>query len=110
MTEPDWDGIAESRDFQDLLESRKRFLIPSVTFFCLYFIAFLCLLGWAPDAMAEQVIGNVSVALILGASIVFLTFLMAWLYVRKSAEWGETSKRIVAANSPYRAPADGGAR
>jgi uncharacterized membrane protein (DUF485 family) len=110
MSDPDWDGIAESRDFRDLQDSRRRFLVPSIAFFSAYFVVFLCLLGWAPDAMSEQVLGNISVALILGASIVFLTFVMAWLYTRKSAEWGEMAERIRAANTAYRASADGGAR
>jgi uncharacterized membrane protein (DUF485 family) len=108
--EPDWGAIAASPEFQELLASRRRFLIPGVTFFCLYFLAFLSLLGWAPDTMAEHVLGTISLALVLGASVVFLTFVMAWLYTRKSAEWSELSRRVTAAARPPRSPAEGGAR
>jgi uncharacterized membrane protein (DUF485 family) len=92
----DWDAIAESPQFQELLRSRRRFLVPSVAFFCAYFLAFLSLLAWAPDTMAKQVIGSITLALVLGASVVVLTFVMAWLYTRKSAEWSELSRRVVA--------------
>ncbi|MEA2442839.1 MAG: hypothetical protein QOJ12_131 [Thermoleophilales bacterium] len=108
--EPDWDGIAESPEFQALLASRRRFLVPSVAFFCAYFVAFLALLAWAPDAMAKHVLGSVSVALLLGASVVFLTFVMAWLYTRKSAQWSDLSRRVTAAATPPPAPVERSAR
>jgi uncharacterized membrane protein (DUF485 family) len=92
----DWDAIAEAPEFQELLRSRRRFLVPSVAFFCAYFLAFLSLLAWAPDTMAKQVIGSISLALVAGASIVVLTFVMAWLYTRKEAEWSDLSRRVVA--------------
>jgi uncharacterized membrane protein (DUF485 family) len=91
---PDWDAIAQSREFQELLRSRKRFLVPAVAFFCGYFLAFLALLAWAPESMAEHAVGSISWALVWGASVVFVGFVMAWLYSRKSAEWAELSQRV----------------
>jgi uncharacterized membrane protein (DUF485 family) len=95
--EPDWTGIARSPEFRELVRSRRRFLVPAVAFFSAYFVAFLCLLAWAPDTMAEHVAGSVSLALVLGTSVILVGFVMAWLYSRKSAEWSELSKRVTVA-------------
>jgi uncharacterized membrane protein (DUF485 family) len=91
---PDWDAIADSREFQELLRSRRRFLVPAVAFFCGYFLAFLALLAWAPDSMADRAVGSITWALVWGASLVVMTFVMAWLYSRKSAEWGQLAQRV----------------
>jgi uncharacterized membrane protein (DUF485 family) len=91
---PDWTAIAASREFQELLRSRRRFLVPAVAFFCGYFLAFLSLLAWAPDSMAEHAVGSISWALVWGASLVFMAFVMAWLYSRKSAEWTRMAQRV----------------
>jgi uncharacterized membrane protein (DUF485 family) len=105
--EPDWDAIAESPEFLELLRSRRRFVVPATTFFFGYFVTFLCLLAWAPDTMAKQVIGSVSIALVAGVSVVAVGFTMTWLYTRHSAEWGAMSERVAAG---ARRPSTGGAR
>jgi uncharacterized membrane protein (DUF485 family) len=105
--EPDWDAIAESPEFRELERSRRRFLVPATTFFCTYFVVFLCLLAYAPDTMAKHAIGSVTVALLAGVSVVLVGFVMAWLYTRRSAGWAELSERVAAS---ARRPAGGGAR
>ena len=105
--EPDWDAIAESPEFRELERSRRSFLVPATTFVCAYFATFLCLLAFAPDTMAKHAIGSVSFALLAGVSVVLVGFVMAWLYMRKSAGWAELSERVAAT---ARRPARGGVR
>ena len=105
--EPDWDAIAESPEFRELERSRRHFLVPATAFFSAYFLVFLCLLAFAPDAMAKHAIGSISYALLAGVSVVLVGFVMAWLYTRKSAGWAELSERVAAT---ARRPARGGAR
>jgi uncharacterized membrane protein (DUF485 family) len=64
--QPDWTALAHSREFRELMASRRRFLVAGTVFYCAYFVAFLCLLGFAPDTMSDSVLGSVSLALVLG--------------------------------------------
>ena len=45
------------------MASRRRFLVAGTAFSSAYFLAFLCLLGFAPDTMSENLFGSVSYAL-----------------------------------------------
>ena len=85
--EPDWGALARSPQFRELMASRRRFLVAGTAFYSLYFLAYLCLLGFAPDTMSKYLFGSVSYALAGGMSLVVLAFVMAFLHARKSGEW-----------------------
>lgn len=98
--EPDWTALARSREFRELTASRRRFLVAGTAVYCSCFVAFLCLLGFAPDTMSESVFGSVSLALVLGMSLIVLAFVMAYLHARKGDEWDRMARRVVAASEP----------
>jgi uncharacterized membrane protein (DUF485 family) len=98
--EPDWSALARSPQFHELMASRRRFLVAGTTFYCGYFLAFLCLLGFAPDTMSERVVGSVSLALVLGMSLIVVAFVMAYLHARKADEWDRMAQRVVATLEP----------
>ena len=52
------------------MASRRRFLVAGTAFYSLYFLAYLCLLGFAPDTMSKYLFGSVSYALAGGMSLV----------------------------------------
>ena len=54
------------------------------------------LYGWAPDAMGKPAIGSITWALLSGAGLIALTFVMAWAYARKARDWEEMSARALA--------------
>ena len=68
--EPDWAALARSPQFRELMASRRRFLVAGTAFYSLYFLAYLCLLGFAPDTMGKYLFGSVSYALAGGMSLV----------------------------------------
>jgi uncharacterized membrane protein (DUF485 family) len=94
--EPDWTALARSPRFRELVASRRRFLVAGTAFYSLYFLAFLCLLGFAPDTMSENAFGSVSLALVGGMSLVVLAFAMAFLHARKSGEWERMAQGVLA--------------
>ena len=93
--EPDWTALARSPEFHDLETSRRRFLVAGTAFYTAYFLAFLGLLAWAPDTMSKAVVGSVTLALVLGMSLVLLAFVMAFLHARKCNEWDRLAQRVV---------------
>ena len=98
--EPDWAAIARSPQFKELTASRRRFLIAATCFYCAYFFGFLCLLAFAPDTMAKPVFGSVTLALVLGMSLVVLAFVMAFLHARRANQWDRMAARVVESITP----------
>ena len=92
---PDWSAIADSPQFRELVHRRRRFVVAGTLFYTLYFIAYLALLGLAPDLMATQVIGSITLALLGGLSICALAPIMAALYVRRAADFDELGRRAL---------------
>jgi uncharacterized membrane protein (DUF485 family) len=94
LVEPGWEAIARDPRFRALVASRRRFVVRATVFYSLYFVAFLALLGFAPDFMAKEVIGSISLALLGGLSICALTVAMGWVYLRRSAEWDRLAEEL----------------
>jgi len=94
-TTPDWSAIARSPQFRELVERRRRFVVAGTLFYTLYFVVYLALLGFAPDLMAKEVIGSISLALLGGLSVCALTPIMGVLYVRRADELEREAERVV---------------
>ncbi len=60
----------------ELVRDRRRFTATATLVYSLYFVAFLALLGWAPDAMGKEVAG-LTLALWGGLSVCALTVVFA---------------------------------
>ena len=104
LAEPGWEALARNPHFRELVASRRRFVAAGTAFYCAYFVAFLALLGFAPDFMAKEVLG-ISLALWGGLSICALTVVMAAAYARRAGRWERTGAargRGGAAMSPRR--------
>jgi uncharacterized membrane protein (DUF485 family) len=94
-TTPDWSAIARSPQFRELVERRRRFVLAATLFYTLYFVAYLALLGFAPDLMGKEVIGSISLALLGGLSVCALTPIMGFIYVRRADELEREAERVV---------------
>ena len=71
----------------ELHTSRRRFTLTGMAIQTGALILVMGLYGFAPDAMGEPAIGTITWALLSGAGLVFLTFVMAIAYSRKAREW-----------------------
>ncbi len=49
-----WDKIADSREFQDLMATKKTFIVPAFIFFVVYYFALPVLVGYAPQFMSTK--------------------------------------------------------
>jgi uncharacterized membrane protein (DUF485 family) len=94
LAEPDWEALARHPHFRELVSSRRRFVARVTVFYCLYFVVFLALLGWAKDLMSDEVLG-ISVALWAGLSICALTVILAAAYARRAPAWEAMAQRVV---------------
>jgi uncharacterized membrane protein (DUF485 family) len=94
LAEPNWEALARHPHFRELVASRRRFVARVTAFYCLYFVAYLALLGYAKDFMAKEVVG-LTLALWGGFSICALTVILAYAYARRAPAWERMSQRVV---------------
>jgi uncharacterized membrane protein (DUF485 family) len=91
----EWDRIAETREFKDLLAIKKTFIIPAFLFFIVYYFLLPILVGYAPEFMSTKVIGMVNLAYLFALSQFFMAWTVAWLYVKAANNFDRLAKDIV---------------
>lgn len=94
-TQTEWDRIAATKQFKDLMATKKVFIVPAFVFFVTYYFALPILVGYAPNLMATKVIGPVNLAYLFALSQFFVAWLIAWLYVRAASGFDELAKDII---------------
>src|SRR4051812_44190704 len=90
----DWDKVAAGDEFKRLLASKRRFIVPAVVFFVVYYFALPVLVGYAPRLMDTRVLG-VNLAYLFALSQFFMAWVVAALYVRAAVGWDESARRII---------------
>jgi uncharacterized membrane protein (DUF485 family) len=91
----EWDRIAARPEFQDLIATKKIFIIPAFVFFVVYYFALPVLVGYAPKFMSIKVIGNVNLAYLFALSQFFMAWIIAWLYVKAAGDFDKLAHDIV---------------
>lgn len=91
----EWDRIAASPEFKDLMATKKVFVVPAFIFFVVYYFALPALVGYAPQFMATKVIGNVNLAYLFALSQFFVAWAIAYLYVRAANNIDKLAKDII---------------
>ena len=91
----EWDRIAETQEFKDLMATKRTFIIPAFAFFLVYYFMLPVLVGYAPQFMATKVIGVVNLAYLFALSQFFMAWIIAWLYVRAANNFDNLAKDII---------------
>jgi uncharacterized membrane protein (DUF485 family) len=89
-----WDKIAESKEFQDLMATKKVFIVPAFIFFVVYYFALPVLVGYAPQFMSIK-IGFVNLAYLFALSQFFVAWIIAGLYVKAANNFDRLAKDIL---------------
>jgi uncharacterized membrane protein (DUF485 family) len=90
-----WDRIADSRQFKDLMATKKMFIVPAFIFFVVYYFLLPVLVGYAPAFMSTKVLGNVNIAYLFALSQFFVAWIIAALYVKAANDFDRLSKDII---------------
>jgi len=80
----DWHKAAASPEFRELVETRRRFVIPATVFFLVWYFGFIVLAGYAPEFMGQKLIGGMTVGYVLALSQFVMTWFLGWLYLRRA--------------------------
>jgi uncharacterized membrane protein (DUF485 family) len=89
-----WDEIANGRPFQDLMDTKRMFIVPAFVFFVVYYFALPVLVGYAPQFMSTKV-GFVNLAYLFALSQFFVAWIIAGLYVKAANNFDRLAKDIL---------------
>lgn len=89
-----WDRIADSKEFKDLMATKRIFIVPAFIFFVLYYFALPVLVGYAPAFMSTKVLG-VNLAYMFALSQFFVAWIIAGLYVRAADDFDRLANDIL---------------
>ena len=93
--QPDWTAIEHSQEFQSLVRSKMRFIVPATIFFIAYYFALPILVGYFPAVMERKVIGNINVAYLFALSEFAMAWIIMALYVRNARATDAQEQRVL---------------
>jgi uncharacterized membrane protein (DUF485 family) len=97
-TKIDWEAVEQSREFQELVARRRRFVIPCTVFFLAWYMAFILVCAYAPDFMGESVYEGLTVGYCYALTQFVMVFGLGLLYLRKSdREFDPLAERAIEA-------------
>ena len=91
---PNWDQIAASKEFQNLVTKKRQFIFPVFAFFFVYYFLLPILVGFAPNLMSKPIIGALTIAYAFALSQFVVGWLIAALYLRASKKFDSQEKEI----------------
>jgi len=91
----EWHRIETSPEFQQLVAAKRSFIIPATIFFIVYYFALPILVGYFPDLMDTNVIGNINIAYLFALSQFFMAWILMYLYVRRARVFDGMAARII---------------
>jgi uncharacterized membrane protein (DUF485 family) len=91
----DWEKLAASEGFRALLKAKRRFIVPAMIFFVVYYFALPVLIGYARPFMERRVMGPVNLAYLFALSQFFMAWIIAALYVRAATRFDKMADDVV---------------
>jgi len=92
---PDWERVAASAGFKDLLAVKKLFIVPAFLFFFAYFFCLLLLTAYAPRLISVRPAGMVTLGYLLALSQFVVGWVIAWLYLRAATRFDSLSRDLL---------------
>ncbi|MBW3628208.1 MAG: DUF485 domain-containing protein [Gemmatimonadetes bacterium] len=92
----EWAEVENNPEFRALVHAKRGFIFPATAFFIVYYFALPILVGYWPEAMSRDVVGEVNVGYLFALS----QFVMAWIimamYVKRAKVFDGMVDRLVA--------------
>ena len=91
-----WGRVAAMDEFKHLLRKKAAFVVPATIFFIVYYFLLPISVGYFPAFMDRKVLGAVNLAYLFALSQFFVSWGIAWLYVRAAKGFDESASQIIA--------------
>jgi uncharacterized membrane protein (DUF485 family) len=91
----DWNSVANSEEFRELVKAKVKFIAPATIFFVVYYVALPILVGYQKEFMEKKVIGPVNIAYLFALSQFFMAWIVAALYVRAAGRFDKMAAALL---------------
>lgn len=88
-----WARVARTSAFQELMQRKKRFIIPATIFFLVFYMGLPVLAGFT-TVLNVQVVGALSLAWIYALAQFVMTWTLLHLYVSRANKWDEIVDQV----------------
>jgi uncharacterized membrane protein (DUF485 family) len=92
--EPRYSEIVGSTYFKQLMEEKKRFILPMTLFFLLFYFSLPVLTAYS-DVLNNKVIGDISWAWIFAFAQFIMTWALCMIYTKKAKRFDELAEKVV---------------
>jgi uncharacterized membrane protein (DUF485 family) len=82
--EIDWEAIEVSPEFQELVRTRRSFVVPATIFFLAWYMGFIVLAAYAEDFMSERVYEGLTVGYCLALTQFVMVLVLGIMYLRRA--------------------------
>ena len=80
----DWEAIEASPEFQELVRTRRSFVLPGTIFFLSWYMGFILLAAYAEDFMSERVYQGLTVGYCLALTQFVMVLVLGIMYLRRA--------------------------
>jgi uncharacterized membrane protein (DUF485 family) len=80
----DWQAIEASPEFQELVRSRRSFVLPATIFFLAWYMGFILLTAYAEDLMSKRVYEGLTVGYTLALTQFVMVVVLGLMYLNRA--------------------------
>jgi uncharacterized membrane protein (DUF485 family) len=91
----DWEAMEATPEFRELMQRKRRFVIPATIFFLCWYLGFIALAGYAEDFMGKSIYEGLTVGYVLALSQFVMVWGLTWWYLRKADDEFDPLERQV---------------
>lgn len=91
--EPNWNAIANSNEFKSLLSAKKKFIIPNVIFFMIFYLTLPVSTAYF-TFLNEKAIGALNWAYLFAFAQFIMTWVLCMTYSKKANKFDEQAEQI----------------
>lgn len=88
-----WSRVAQTSAFQELMQSKKRFIIPATIFFLVFYMGLPVLVGFT-TVLNAPVVGALTWAWIYALAQFVMTWTLLHMYVSQANKWDGIVDRV----------------
>ncbi|MBS4172646.1 DUF485 domain-containing protein [Bacillus sp. FJAT-49736] len=93
----DFESIAESKKFKELISTKKKFIISCTIFFLVFYFALPVLTSYS-KILNTKAIGEISWAWIFALLQFIMTWVLCTIYVKKAASFDKLAEEVISEN------------
>ena len=92
----EWAAIERDDEFRALVAAKRRFIVPASIFFLLYYFALPLLVGYRPELMSRDVVGEINWAYLFSLSQFVMAWILMAMYVKRARRYDAMVADLIA--------------